>query len=577
MSTRRPRPIRKKGAIAAAQVQRRVPKGERLAFQVDPWTRRIVRPALTALLATSVAVALLVVFESASTEFNWLVVWPLAVFAALEGAYTAVWLNLPQSRGVERGTYRAAEILVLIVVARIFSWIVFGGGIPSPDEVRVYLATPISFFMRGGFITTTVVVLLTWWIATAISRVFAQLDLRPDEIGFYTLPTAEQKAQGDNRPIQISRDELQQQFMRLWLGLGMFMVLLAALSTFEVSEFATVSNPFDFTRLGLPSATLAALMIYFLAGLWLQSHARQLRLNARWLIDGVALQPSVERGWQRNTTLLIVLIALIAAFLPIGSTLAVSRILGLLVNGVLYLFGLGITFIGYIFAIMVTLLTRNVESLEQTPTEPLAPPPTPPPFAPAPPNPMFGLIISSVFWALLIAMIIAAIAFFLRERGYHVRLETVSRSWTTLREWASLLWLRFRRSVRATRRGFVNRLKAISSPAPHAQGDGTQARNRFVRVNGLTPREQVRYLYLSTVRRAGDRGIKRRDSETPLEYVQDLKQGWPEAGGDWELLTGAFLEARYSLSPIELEDVSTVRSHWKRLRSLLRRSAKGRT
>jgi len=359
MRQRRGRLIRNKGVIAAAHAQRAPNRGARLVFQTDPFTRRYVRPVLIALLSTSLAIALLVLGDLLTPGQPWLrLVW-LCLFAALEGAYTTAWLNNPDSRGVERGTYRAAEALLLIVVARVVSWLIFGGGIPTPDDVRVYLGAPLSFFMTGNFFTTALVTLLTWWLAVTVGRIFTRLDVGVDEVSFYTLSLSEQKAQTDNRPIQIARGELQNQFLRLWLGVGLGMVLLAALSTYQVREVVEVANPFAITRLGMRPVVLFALLLYFLAGLWLLSHARLLRLNARWLMDGITKEASLERAWQRASLVLILAIAFLASFLPIGSTLAISRILGVVVAGGAYLLGLVYAFIGYLFAAALALLTRN--------------------------------------------------------------------------------------------------------------------------------------------------------------------------------------------------------------------------
>ncbi len=567
MSRRRPRAIRNKGVIAAARVGRVPTPGARLEFQIDPWTRRFLRPFLIALLATSVGIALLVIAAIVTPGEPWLAVAWLCLFAALEGASTAAWLNNPDSRGVDRAVYRAAEILLLVVLARLVSWALFGPGFPSPDEMRLYLTAPVSFFVTGGFFTTSLVTLLCWSLAVAISRIFTQLDVRAYEVAFYTLSRAEQKAQADNQPIQIARHELQEQYMRLWLLVGMVMVILAALSTFEVGEFATVANPIEITRLGLRPAMLLALLVYFLVGLWLLSHARLLRLNSRWLMDGVAHDASLERAWQRSATLVLLLIALAAAFLPIGSTLGISRLLGLLLNGIFFVVGLLYSLIGLLFASVLSLFTSGQEQTVLPTPQPMPTLPAVPPVAPAAPNPTVAFIISSAFWTLLIALVIGALLFFLRERGYKLEWGRVQQGLTLWREKLRVLWRRLRRRAVAAGHGLRERLRptgrATGSPAPLSPG------LNFLR-RGQSPREQIRYYYLSTVQRAGERGVRRADNETPLEYVHDLKQQWPDAEVDLEQLTHAFLEARYSPQPLDKSAAGRVKQYWKRVRDRLR-------
>ena len=89
-------------------------------------------------------------------------------------------------------------------------------------------------------------------------------------------------------------------------------------------------------------------------------------------------------------------------------------------------------------------------------------------------------------------------------------------------------------------------------------------------LGGLSPREQVRFYYLSLVRRATERGVNRQDSATPLEYTDQLRQAWPEAEDDIEELTQSFLAARYSPQPIEKGDALTMKERWNRVRNRLR-------
>ena len=570
MSRRRPRVIRDKGVIAAARVQRTPPPGARLPFQVDPWTRRLVRPLLIAGVATAPALGMLVIVSIAQPDQPWLTLVWLCFFAALEGAYTAAWLHHPDSRAVDRGTYRVAEVFLLLVLARIVSWVVFGVGLPSPDEMRVFLGAPLSFVMVGNFLTTAFVTLFAWYVAVVMGRLFAQLDVGVEEVQFYTLSPAERQAQADNRPISTPRGVLQTQYMNRWIGLGMLMVFLAALSTFEVGQFASVANVPDIARLGLRPAMLFALLLYFLGGLWLLSHARLLRLNAQWLADGFGKEADLERSWQRSALLVVLLIAFAAAFLPIGSTLGISRILQLLLNILFYIAGLIFAAIGFLFASFLSLFVRNAEQLPPVTPEPVPTfAPTPVPTPPAQTNPAFAFVFTSIFWAILIALAIGALLFFLRERGYRLDLSRVQHSVSALGQQARALWRRLRRRAKALSHNLRERLRSPDDAAPTAGPPPLGLGRR----RGLSPREQVRYYYLAAVRRAGQSGVPRADNATPLEYARELKQHWPEAESELEQLTDAFLEARYSPRPIDHPMVARVKAEWKRLRERLRRAA----
>jgi hypothetical protein len=180
------------------------------------------------------------------------------------------------------------------------------------------------------------------------------------------------------------------------------------------------------------------------------------------------------------------------------------------------------------------------------------------------------MIISSAFWALVIAFIIASFLFFLRERGYRIDNTRIQGYWATTKSWLREAWRRLSRQANTLRRDIRERLKAASAASP-PQIDLKVTRPRFLRLSALTPREQIRYYYLALVRRASENGIDRRVSETPLEYIQDLKEAWPEADVDFEAMTDAFLEARYSPQPIEKPKANAIKQRWNSLRTSLRK------
>ena len=93
---------------------------------------------------------------------------------------------------------------------------------------------------------------------------------------------------------------------------------------------------------------------------------------------------------------------------------------------------------------------------------------------------------------------------------------------------------------------------------------------RFIRVNSLSPREHVRYFYLSIVRRAAQQGISRNPPDTPLEFSHSLEDAWPEEESSVEVLTAAFIKSRYAKEEISSDEVRFLRETFKRLRSVVR-------
>jgi hypothetical protein len=264
----------------------------------------------------------------------------------------------------------------------------------------------------------------------------------------------------------------------------------------------------------------------------------------------------------------LLLVALVAAFLPIGSSLGISHILRLALNAMLYVIGLIYAFIGFFFASLIDM--TGIDMAEATPAPTPEPLPTmaPPVVADTTPgNPLLAMLVSSAFWVLIIATIIAALLFFLRERGVRLEWDRVRGAWQPLSEQLRALWRRLRRRTRAAGRALRERLR------PDAPDAGTRldpAARGLPRLRPGSPREQIRYYYLAAVRRARERGVPRAANETPLEYADDLKAQWPEAETELDELTDAFLAARYSPQPLDKPDEARAKAVWERVRERLR-------
>lgn len=521
------------------------------------------RPFLLAALATALLTGLNVFVGLVwpHPAWRWL---PLVAFAAaVEGITTTHWLYHPERRYLDRWSYRAAELLVIALFLRLLAW-ALGGGLPALATLRGYLLAPLSFF-DGLFVIYVFVAALAWERGITWSTHFLRLKLTEAEVSYYSLPPSEQAARRPDRPIDRERGLVFNGFVRSWLGGGMWLALATAMTSVEARDFTT-GELTRLTRLGLHPHIFVALLVYFIAGLWLVSQARLLLMRARWTTDGVATPPDMAGRWNRNALLLILLVAFVAAFLPVGRTFGLAIILQYVAGAVFFVVQIVFFLLSSLLFLILGLLgLRAAEPPEEAPVAAM-PAPTPPvPAGPVSETP--ALIMGGLFWVVVGAVTLVALLFFLRERGFRLETSFLGRWWRQIAVWLRALWRGGAQQAAGLRAAIVERLRGDEAPAGPDAGRGW----RFLRVNALPPREQVRYFYLSTVRRAGEQGVAREAGETPSEYAADLKQGWPEAEPEIETLTGAFLEARYSRQPIEVEEVSLVRQVWKRVRAALRR------
>jgi hypothetical protein len=141
-------------------------------------------------------------------------------------------------------------------------------------------------------------------------------------------------------------------------------------------------------------------------------------------------------------------------------------------------------------------------------------------------------------------------------------------------KWASywqrfLYWWRARWSrISSATDAAVNRVRRRLRPAGLTLLGAAPLRR--MQLGRLPPRERVRYYYLKMVSRAGERGVERPSSATPLEFAQTLDREWPDAETDISALTEAFVAARYAPVEIQREQVTEAQGIWRRVMRALR-------
>ncbi len=540
-------------------------------------TRHVTQPLFIALLVTALCTTLLTLIDIGIPFLPWLRLVGLLFFVALEAVYTSFWLEHPDRRLLARTNYRLAEFGVLLVIMRLFAFAASGRGLPTLETFRLYLREPLTFFSDGYFLLGALLVFVAWRLAIAHARIFQQLAISAAEAAFYSLPPHEQKRRIEDRPIRTRRADLMAEFFRRWVWGGVMMIVVTAVSTTEFTQISAASNPLALARLGLRPSLVMALLLYFLAGLWLLSQARLQVMNARWLINNVGKDMLVEQRWQRSSLLLLLAVSLVAAFVPIGSTLPISRLLQMALGVILYLGNLLWYLLTLLLTLLISLFLREQPTPDLETTTPMpAPLPTAvPQFSPlSPPEPSQAaqLLLSSFYWTVLIFLAVSAFLFFLRERGVLVNGRTARAFWQKLRTWAGQLWQGTQARGRALRRAIRRRNGRLPLPALVSA-----PRRPLLRLGALSPREQVRYYYLALVRRAAESGTPRRPAETPLEYLHTLAQAWPDQQADTQEITAAFIAARYAPHEISKARANQTKETWKRLRKVLAAARRAQT
>ncbi|MCX7671907.1 MAG: hypothetical protein N2439_17785, partial [Anaerolineae bacterium] len=324
-----------------------------------PWVSSIFRPLLIALVAGSVVVGPLTILHLIGAPWRMGYVLPCAFLAALEGAYSTLQLGRPSWRDRRGSAYRLGEMIVLLGLLRLAVW-TFGTGWPGLAEVQLWLRDPFAF-LDAQFAIFGPWILIAWGLAVGMTGDFLDLALQPDEIAAH-----ESRIWGESRSAlragrATPRSEILARFVAHWTVGGGILVLFAALARVD---FAANALRLGVRGLGLPAGLLVALLAYFLAGLLLISQARLAVLRGRWYNQDVEVQPIVLRRWHVNSLIAVLLIGLVAAFLPMGTTswlsAAVETVLAWIVRlGYLLMF---------LLAMFLTLLLWPLRHLMQSET-----------------------------------------------------------------------------------------------------------------------------------------------------------------------------------------------------------------
>lgn len=500
---------------------------------------------------TSSVVLLLRQFSAEFWQPTTLIAAAVSAWGILTTRYLAI-LDAWQRNSVR---YRAAELVVLAVLLRLLLWIT--NGFPQGNALGDYLRDPFLILDQHWWAHFVIAVIIWAW-SNGLTALFNRLDFSEYELNLHV-----NNPEGGSALFQRNRAKLQGDYFGMWVSGGLLLIIVTALSTYQLTEFQDENWFSTITRLALPPQLLVNLLLYLFVGLWLLSYVRYMALFSRWLYRGVRPQPQLARAWRRGGLLLLATVGLLCALLPIGSTMPLIWI-GRMLYFLFFTIATAITgFINWLLALFA------IE--ERATTEPLIPPiEIPPPVnletggvaqrGPLIPAELTG----GLTWVVIVVVVIAALLFLTRGQEYGRLGNIVRQLWTSLRDW----WHQMREQVD----GRVAEIRHAMQQQFGRSSLPSQSKNRLFRINALTPREQIRYFYLATIRRAAEKGVERSEDETPVEFLQTLRDEFPESAEDNEALTSAFLQARYSNDAVEEEAVSVTKQTWKRVRRKLRRN-----
>ena len=438
--------------------------------------------------------------------------------------------------------FRGAELLAIFILIRIGSYVgdswseVLADVRSWPQDptaivgIRTLLAFPLA--------------LLFWSAVTQTMHDLDRLGERPDADRWYVPPT-------------------ESLFGRFFWG-GAVLLISAGLTRVALSEFTKLDRP------AVPGLVLNALL-YFLLGLVTLGQVHLTRLRKRWQMAEIQVASGLARRWIRYSLVFIGLAAILAFMLPTGYTVglldAVRFVIGILIQVFLVLYSL-ITFPLQLLLWLLSMLMGEPQPAPEFKRPQFEPLPRAPAANGGGPN-WIALLRTLIFWAFILGAMFYVVRSYLRDRPGLQQAVAGFRPIRMLRQAVAALWRWLRARINRLRRTISEHLPR-RLPRELSRGAASAARRlSFFRLGALSPRERVLYYYLSILRRADKLGFSRRRDQTPYEYDAMLEPHLTEAQQEMHLLTGAFVEARYSRREIEPDEDRRVRARWKRVRAAL--------
>lgn len=488
-------------------------------------------------MAACLAWSVVDLIRALAPEWNGVYIAALCGLAAWESGYSQHLLSQRQRFYSDRLRFRAMELALFFIILRVAGWF----NQPDPlGAIQQWLANPLAV-LDLEILFAFGLVAIAW---QAAGDTLSDLEQIEDPTG---IPT-------QDAPIPNNLTS------RFFVG-GLLMLIFSGIARADREALLT----FQFS---VSYGVVLNVLIYFVAGLLLIGQMQLARLQTLWQMQGIKVADDLPARWARYTLTFLGLAGLLAFVLPTRYT---AGLLGLLGNAIYTLVAI-VYFLIYMLVLPVALLIsflldrlglRPNQNLPVQPPPPLPTPPSPENLAEAV-NPWLDYLRSILVWVIVVAMVSYVVISYFRERPELVKALTSLKPIRALRRW----WAALRGRVG----GWMSDLNA-RLPRDLWQRWFSRALPRpfnFFRLGAASPPEQITYYYLSLLRRAEQSGFARRPAQTPAEYQPTLTTELPDAQTDTEQMTREFIEARYSLHPMDAQHVRRVRAAWERVRTALR-------
>ena len=514
-----------------------------------------IRPLAIAGMLTCIAVSLAQFIATFSPE------WPgrffviLVFIVSLESIHSQRQLARLNLYPRDRLRYRFVEWVVILLAVRFGVYLRYGTERLLSDIS--HWTVNIGAFFDISFIINSILIVAFWALARTLSTAVSELD--PSALEHMPFVTDPQHYLRATMPHQgrVDRQARLNRIVGIFLVGGVFLLVFAGLSRVDVRELVTL-------RHGRNSGLVLNALLYFLIGFLIISHARYTILRANWEIQNLPILDRIGRRWLFLVIFFLLLLGIISAMLPVGYSVGILETVSIVVQWIIYALLQFVFLLLFIISSIIGFLMGlfRGESTSSAPPMRRAVPPPPPSTVSAGPAPWWQVVRSLIFWTVLIGIIGYSLYHFMGYRGLFLRELRLG----SLVGWLGKLWYKLRSG---TCRAGVRLREEIARRLAGRSRAPARAPWRFLSLRRLSPRDRVRYYYLSVVRRSAQQGFGRPPARTPLEYEETLRRELADVAEDVHALTEAFVEARYSAHDVAPQYARVLQGVWRQVRKAL--------
>jgi hypothetical protein len=458
----------------------------------------------------------------------------MTFIAVIEGIWSSRIYKRERVYDLERLWRWMAEAAVLLLVTKLVSYM--GKGIEVLlSDFAIWIKEPIRIITLESLLASFTV-LMVWFLGQSMQADFERL--------------TDLSESGADR--QLARARL----INSTFAGGVWLLVVSG-------GILALSNWYPVTQGNLFRSIQSVVVAYSALSLLLFAHVHYLRRKMEWTLEGIVIPSKIGRRWVNWGVVVIMGVILAAAFLPAMYSFGPER----LFIWVFDVFGFFMRVVAFVLLMVCSpvfwlfnLLIGEQASLPETPPDLTLPPS----FSPSAP-PAWWITLRQIFLYLLIVTALSfVLVTFLRDRRISLPAAEI------LRNWLRQVFMRFRRWLLRLGGHTKRILREVRFRRSLRRKEPTQKPTRISLFYARSPRGRIRRYYLSFLQRAMDAGHGRDPQQTPYEYADRLAAYMADQQSELSTLTEGFIRARYSTREMSVEEASTIRGAWQKLRNRLR-------